>query len=104
MHFVNSKRLYRGSNFLVNIKQGEQESLGSYISRFNVATLEVYNLDHAVTMITIKSGLQRCPFLFSLEKRSSMDFSKMLARVEKYAHIEEMHKAYGPPPSLMVRE
>lgn len=67
----------------------EQESLRSYISQFNTATLEVYNLDHAFAITTIKKGLWKYPILFSLEKRTLTDFSEMLARAEKYARAKE---------------
>lgn len=47
-----------------SIRQREGESLHAYLSHFNVATLEVRNLDHSMTMMTLKSGLQRNAFLF----------------------------------------
>lgn len=61
MYFISSRRLRQGFDSLINIKQGEQESLRSYVSRFHTVTLEIYNLDHAIAIIVMKSGLQRCP-------------------------------------------
>lgn len=66
--------------------------------------LEVYNLDHVVTMTVMKSELQSCPFLFSLKKRESIDFSEILTRAEKYMHTEEAYEVHDPPPSPIIRE
>lgn len=96
--------MHQGFNSLVNIELGEQKSFMSYVSWFNLAALEVYNLDHAITMTIMKSKLQRCHFLFSLEKRVLTDFSEMLARVEKYVLTKEANEAHNPPSSLMNRE
>lgn len=67
VHFVNSRKLHQGSDSLINIKQGEQESLRIYMSRFNVVALKVYNLDHTIAM---KYGLQKCSLLARKESPS----------------------------------
>lgn len=90
------------SDSLINIKQRERESLRSYMSRFNEMALKVYTLDHVVTMIAIKYGLQQSPFLFSLEKGLAMDFSEMLAWVDKYACTKEAYDAHGPLSTLVA--
>lgn len=74
------------------------------MSVFIIATLEVYNLDHAVIMTVMKNGLQKCHFLFSLEKRVPTDFSKMLAKAKKYMCAEEVYEAHGPPSSPIIKE
>lgn len=72
------------------------------MSQFNEVALEIYTLDNVLTMITMKCDLQQCPFLFSLEKRLVIDFSEMLSRVEKYAHIDEAYGIRSPPFALMA--
>lgn len=104
LHFISSKRLQWDFDSLINIKQGERESLRSYMSRFNAVAPKVYNLDHAVTMTAIKSGLQRCPFLFSLEKRVLADFSEKLATAKKYACIEEAYKLHNPLSNSIIKK
>lgn len=99
-NFVNYKRMQEGSNSLVNIKKRARIS---HVNWFNAA-LKIYNQDHAVTMIAMKSGLRKCPFLFSLKKRAPTDFSEMLARAEKYAHTKEAHEMRKPPSSPPIRE
>lgn len=69
------------------------------MSQFNEVALEVHNLNHSMTMTTIKNGLRLCPFPFSLEKRSSIDFFEMLVRAEKYACTKE---GYGTHASQII--
>ena len=56
-HFVSSRRPQKGSESLINIKQREGESIRAYINRFNVAALEVRNLDQSIAMAALKGGL-----------------------------------------------
>ena len=53
------------------MKQKENESLWDFITRFNVAILEVSDLDPMVAMSAMKGSLKFSRFLFSLEKRFS---------------------------------
>ena len=91
-HFVSSRRPRRGSESLINIKQKKGESIRDYINRFNVAALEVQNLDQSVMMVTLKGGLQKNDLLFFLEKKYPRDFADLLARAEGYARTEETFK------------
>lgn len=67
------------------------------MSQFKKVALEVCNIDHAVSMTSIKYGLQQSPFLFSLEKRPALDFFEMLVRTEKYVRVKKACGAYGVP-------
>lgn len=58
------------------------------MSWLNEAALEVYDLDHAVDMTT--------------KKRLTMDFSKMLFRIEKYVYTREAYGAHDPPFALAI--
>ena len=91
-HFVSSRCPWRGSESLINIKQREGESIRAYVNRFNVAALEVRNLDQSVAMAALKGGLQENDLLFSLEKKYPRDFADLLARAEGYARAEEAFK------------
>ena len=54
--FIGSRRQWKGSNSLVNIKQKEEKSICYCLSRFNVAVLEFHDLDQSVAMTTLKGG------------------------------------------------
>ena len=91
-HFVISRCPRRGSKSLINIKQREGESIRAYVNRFNVATLEVWNLDQSIAMAALKGGLQKNNILFFLEKKYPKDFADLLAQTEGYVRAEEAFK------------
>ena len=91
-YFVSSRRPRKGLESLINIKQREGESIRAYINHFNIAALEVWNLDQSVAMAALKGGLQKNDLLFSLEKKYPRDFANLLARAEGYAQAEEAFK------------
>ena len=64
---------------LIEIKQRKKESLRKFITRFNVATLKVIDLDQMVAMSAIKGALKPSRFLFSLEKKFPSSFPEMLS-------------------------
>ena len=91
-HFVSNRRPRKGSKSLINIKQREGESIWAYVNRFNIAALEVRNLDQSVAMATLKGGLQKNNLFYSLEKKYPKDFVDLPARAEGYARAEEAFK------------
>lgn len=86
--FLNSKRLKRASDFF-SIQQEEVESLHYYMDCFKVAMLEVHGLKPFVVMSTLKRGLQRGSFYFSLFKKFFKSLPELLAYAKKYINIEE---------------
>lgn len=64
--------------------------------------MKVYNLDHVITMAAMKYGLQQYYFIFFLEKRPMIDFSKILARAEKYVSTKKAYNARDPPSALVA--
>ena len=91
-HFISSQRPRRGSESLINIKQKEEESIQTYVNRFNATVLEVQNLDQSVVMAALKSGLPKNDLLFFLKKKYPRDFADLLARAEGYVRAEEAFK------------
>ena len=92
---------------LIGMKQRETESLQEFITRFNTVTLEVTDLDQMVAMSAMKGALKPSRFLFSLEKKFSTSFFKMLFHAEKYANVEEAFlakKTLAPGPSEKENE
>ncbi|XP_073116201.1 uncharacterized protein [Elaeis guineensis] len=88
-HFVSSHRQCHNSDFLVSIKQKDNEPLWNYINRFNAATLEVQNLDQSVAMTALKVRLLQNDLLFSLNLNYPKNFTKVLERAERYAQVDE---------------
>ena len=67
-HFVKGQRPKIPAYHLLTIKQGEKETLRSYVKRFIWETLEVDEADDKVQLTTFKVGLKSRDFVVSLAK------------------------------------
>ena len=54
-HFVDGQRPKRTADHLLTIKQGEKETLRSYVTRFTRGMLEVDEMDDKVQLTTFKA-------------------------------------------------
>ena len=68
----------------MNIKQRKDETLRSYITRFNKEALLI---DETV-MATFTNGLRKGKFLFSLYKNDPKTMSDMLYKATKYMNMK----------------
>ena len=90
-HFIGA-RTYRKSRYhLLTIKQSSQESLRSYIQRFNVESLKVDIPDEkfAITAFIAGLGLQSKDLMFSISKNPQASMVEVLAKAEKYINGKE---------------
>ncbi|KAK3025912.1 hypothetical protein RJ639_042385 [Escallonia herrerae] len=68
-HFVSSRTRRKNSASLLNVVQERNESLSRYLGRFNVATLEIENLDESVKYTAFMRGLRpTSKFAFAVNK------------------------------------
>ena len=67
-HFVDRQHPKRAADHLLTIKQGEKETLRSYVTRFTREMLEVDETDDKVQLTTFKAGLKSKDFVVSLAK------------------------------------
>lgn len=58
-HFINNQWHWRVLDYLISIKQREGESLHIYLNCFNVATLEMCNLDQFIAMTALKRDYRK---------------------------------------------
>ena len=79
-HFVGEQRPKRPADHLLTIRQGEKQSLRSYVTRFIQETLEVDEADDKVQLTTFKAGLKSREFVVSLGKNSQKMMVKMLLK------------------------
>ena len=54
----------------MNIKQWEDETLRSYITRFNKEALSIDEVDDKILVAAFTNGLRKGKFLFSLYKKT----------------------------------
>ena len=62
-HFVRGQRQKRPVDHLLTIRQGERESLRSYVKRFNREVLEMDEAEDKVQLTTFKVGLKSKEFV-----------------------------------------
>lgn len=76
---------------LVNIKQGQSESLKSYLSRFNKQSMEMENIyDDSVLMVVLSSLRLRTRFWWFVHEDWRNTYHEFLNRDEKYINAEEV--------------
>ena len=67
----------------MNIKQWEDETLRSYITRFNKEALSINEGNEKILMVAFTNWLQKGKFLFSLYKNDPKTMSIQLLKVER---------------------
>ena len=88
-HFIGGQRLKRPADHLLTIKQGEKETLRSYVKHFTRETLEVDEADDKVQLTTFKAGLRSRDLVASLAKNPPKTMAEMLLKAQKYMNAED---------------
>ena len=90
-HFIGAKTYKKPSYHLLTIKQSSQESLRSYVQRFNAESLKVDIPDEkfAITAFIARLGVQSKDLMFSISKNPQASMAEVLAKAEKYINGEE---------------
>ena len=88
-HFIGGHRYKKFIACLMNIKQREDETLSSYITRFNKEALLIDEADNKILVAAFTNGLQKGKFLFSLYKNDPKTMSDVLYRVTKYMNAKD---------------
>ena len=73
----------------MSIKQQEDETLRSYITRFNKEALSINEADDKILVAAFTNGLWKGKFLFSLYKNDPKTMSEVLYRATKYMNAED---------------
>ena len=90
-HFIESRTYRKPSYHLLTIKQSSQESLRSYVQRFNTESLKVDIPDEkfTITAFIVGLGVQSKDLMFSISKNPQSSMAEVLTKVEKYINGEE---------------
>ena len=90
-HFIGARTYRKPSYHLLTIKQGSQESLRSYVQRFNAESLKVDIPDEKFTITAFIAGLgvQSKDLMFSISKNPQASMAEVLVKAEKYINGEE---------------
>ena len=90
-HFIGARTYRKPSYHLLTIKQSPQESLRSFVQRFNAKSLKVDVPDEkfAITAFIVGLGVQSKDLMFSILKNPQENMVEVLAKAEKYINREE---------------
>ena len=88
-HFIVGHRYKKSTACLIRIKQWEDETLRSYIARFNKEALSIDEADDKILVAAFTNGLRKGKFLFSLYKNNPKTMSDVLYRATKYMNAED---------------
>ncbi|XP_075650004.1 uncharacterized protein LOC142620527 [Castanea sativa] len=88
----------------MNIKQREDETLRSYITRFNKEAFSIDEVNNKILMAAFMNGLRKGKFLFSLYKNNSKIMSDMLYKATKYMNVEDALLALEGKPKKRERQ
>ena len=90
-HFIGARTYRKSSYHLLTVKQGSQESLKSYMQRFNAESLKIDMPDEkfAITAFIAGLGVQSKDLMFSISKNPQASMAKVLTNAEKYINGEE---------------
>ena len=90
-HFIGARTYRKPSYHLLTVKQGSQESLKSYVQRFNAESLKIDIPDEkfAITAFIAGLGVQSKDLMFSISKNPQASMAQVLTKAEKYINEEE---------------
>ena len=103
-HFIGGHRYKKSTTCLMNIKQREDETLRSYITRFNKKALSINEADDKILIAAFTNGLRKGKFLFSLYKNDPKTMSDVLYRTTKYMNAEDELLAQEEKPRKRERQ
>ena len=97
-HFIGGHRYKKSTACLMSIKKREDETLRSYITRFNKEAFSIVKADDKILVAAFTNGLRKGKFLFSLYKNDPKTKSEILYRATKYMNAEDVLLAREDKP------
>ena len=88
-YFIGGQRPKRPTDHLLTIRQGERETLRSYVKRFTRETLEVDEADDKIQLTTFKAGLRSRDLVALLAKNPPKTMAEMLIKAQKYMNAKD---------------
>ena len=103
-YFIGGHKYKKSTACLMSIRQQEDETLRSYIARFNKEALSIDEADDKILVAAFINGLRKGKFLFSLYKNESKTTSDVLYRATKYMNAEDALLAREERPKKRERQ
>jgi hypothetical protein len=95
-HFIGNRRQHKPMPYLLTIKQEHDESVKSYMARFNHEKLTVNDPDERIVHPALMGGIWRySPFMSDITHDPPWDLDELMARVKKFINDEETVKVFA---------
>ena len=104
VHFVGGHRYKKSTVCLMSIRQREDETLRSYITRFNKEALSIDEANDKILVAAFTNGLQKGKFLFSLYKNDPKTMAEVLYKATKYMNAKDTLLAREEKPRKRERQ
>ncbi|XP_043701798.1 uncharacterized protein LOC122652182 [Telopea speciosissima] len=92
-HFQSSMKHKKTTVNLLSMKQRSDESIRSYISRFNKESLDLRDLDEATAHTAMSNGLTHEDLIKDLARKPTKSMAKLLDRCNEFANMEDVLQA-----------
>ena len=102
--FIGGQRPKRLADHLLTIRQGEKETLRSYVKRFTREILEINEVEDKVQLTTFKARLKSRELVVALVKSPPQKMVEMLLKALKYMNAEDALIAIGVEENPKERE
>ena len=102
-HFIGGHRYKKSTACLMNIKQWEDETPRSYITRFDKEALSIDEANNKILMAAFTNGLRKGKFLFSLYENDPKTMSDVLYKATKYMNAKDALLAQEEKPKKKER-
>ena len=104
LHFIGGHKYKKSTACLMSIKQQEEETLRSYITRFNKEAFLIDEADDKILVAAFTNELRKGKFLFSLYKNDPKTMLDVLYRATKYMNAEDALLAREEKPKKRERQ
>ncbi|XP_057745744.1 uncharacterized protein LOC130963659 [Arachis stenosperma] len=103
-HFAASAIYLHDSDYLTTVKQGPQESLKDYITRFTKIAMRIPDLHPEVHLHAIKSGLRPGKFQEAIAVAKPKTLAEFREKAKGQIDIEELRQARKAEKSAAIKE
>ena len=88
-NFIGGQRHKRSSSSLLTIEQGENESLWSFITRFNREALTVDEMDDKLLLVAFHNGVNSDLFTHKLYKQEPQTMAELAYSAQNFMNEED---------------
>ncbi|XP_023880418.1 uncharacterized protein LOC111992785 [Quercus suber] len=103
-HFIGGHWYKKFTACLMSIKQREDETLRSYIARFNKEALSINEADNKILVAAFTNGLKKGKSYFHCIRMTPKTMSDVLYRATKYMNAEDALLARDEKPKKRERQ